>query len=143
MAYQLHKAFLQAEGISLMQVAARRPEALADFDARVPKAGLSRPLAEADIYILALSDRAVGPVSELLPVAGGLLAHTSGALGLEALICEDYLEVEAAMAETAPELVLGTQMERHSAKRLGIPCAVISTPMHVQDVPARISPTLL
>ena len=85
MAYQLHKAFLQAEGISLMQVAARRPEALADFDARVPKAGLSRPLAEADIYILALSDRAVGPVSELLPVAGGLLAHTSGALGLEAL----------------------------------------------------------
>ena len=65
------------------------------------------------------------------------------ALGLEALICEDYLEVEAAMAETAPELVLGTQMERHSAKRLGIPCAVISTPMHVQDVPARISPTLL
>ena len=39
-------------------------------------------------------------------------------LGLEALITDDYLEVEAAMAETAPELVLGTQMERHSAKRL-------------------------
>ena len=40
------------------------------------------------------------------------------------------------------ELVLGTQMERHSAKRLGIPCAVISTPMHVQDVPARMSPQM-
>ena len=64
------------------------------------------------------------------------------ALGLEALICDDYLAVEAAMAETAPELVLGTQMERHSAKRLGIPCAVISTPMHVQDVPARMSPQM-
>jgi light-independent protochlorophyllide reductase subunit B len=63
-------------------------------------------------------------------------------LGLEALISDDYLAVEAAMAEAAPELVLGTQMERHSAKRLGIPCAVISTPLHVQDVPARTSPQM-
>lgn len=63
-------------------------------------------------------------------------------LEIEALITNNYLEVEAAMQETAPELVLGTQMERHSAKRLGIPCAVISTPMHVQDVPARYSPQM-
>ncbi len=63
-------------------------------------------------------------------------------LGLEALISDDYLAVEQAMAEAAPELVLGTQMERHSAKRLGIPCAVISTPLHVQDVPARYSPQM-
>ena len=63
-------------------------------------------------------------------------------LGLEALISDDYLVVEKAMAGAAPELVLGTQMERHSAKRLGIPCAVISTPLHVQDVPARYSPQM-
>jgi len=63
-------------------------------------------------------------------------------LGLEALITNDYLKVEEAMTEATPELVLGTQMERHSAKRLGIPCAVISTPMHVQDVPARYSPQM-
>jgi light-independent protochlorophyllide reductase subunit B len=63
-------------------------------------------------------------------------------LGLEALISDDYLAVEKAMAEASPELVLGTQMERHSAKRLGIPCAVISTPLHVQDVPARYSPQM-
>ena len=63
-------------------------------------------------------------------------------LGLEALITDDYLAVEAAMAEASPELVLGTQMERHSAKRLGIPCAVISSPLHVQDVPARYSPQM-
>jgi light-independent protochlorophyllide reductase subunit B len=61
-------------------------------------------------------------------------------LGLEALITEDYLAVERAIAEAAPELVLGTQMERHIAKRLGIACAVISAPIHVQDVPARYSP---
>ncbi|MCX5944218.1 MAG: ferredoxin:protochlorophyllide reductase (ATP-dependent) subunit B [Cyanobacteria bacterium] len=63
-------------------------------------------------------------------------------LGLEALISDDYLVVEKAMAEAAPELVLGTQMERHSAKRLGLPCAVISSPLHVQDVPARYAPQM-
>lgn len=62
--------------------------------------------------------------------------------GLEAVISDDYLAVEDAVAEAAPELVLGTQMERHIAKRLGIPCAVISTPIHVQDVPARYSPQM-
>ncbi len=60
--------------------------------------------------------------------------------GVEPLIADDYLEVEKAIAAAAPELVLGTQMERHIAKRLGIACAVISAPMHVQDVPARYSP---
>ena len=62
--------------------------------------------------------------------------------GIEALISDDYLEVEAAVAAAAPELVLGTQMERHIAKRLGVPCAVISAPVHVQDFPARYSPQM-
>jgi light-independent protochlorophyllide reductase subunit B len=62
--------------------------------------------------------------------------------GVEALICDDYLDVEAAIAAAAPELVLGTQMERHIAKRLGLPCAVISAPVHVQDFPARYSPQM-
>ncbi|HEY8125531.1 MAG TPA: ferredoxin:protochlorophyllide reductase (ATP-dependent) subunit B [Methylocystis sp.] len=60
--------------------------------------------------------------------------------GVEALVTDDYLEVEAKVAELQPELVLGTQMERHIAKRLGLPCAVISAPVHVQDFPARYSP---
>jgi light-independent protochlorophyllide reductase subunit B len=63
-------------------------------------------------------------------------------LGLEALISDDYLEVEERVAELQPELVLGTQMERHIAKRLGIPCAVISAPVHVQDFPARYAPQM-
>lgn len=62
--------------------------------------------------------------------------------GVEPLITDDYLDVEAAIAAAAPELVLGTQMERHIAKRLGIPCAVISAPVHVQDFPARFSPVM-
>ena len=62
--------------------------------------------------------------------------------GIEATITDDYLDVEAAIQAAQPELVLGTQMERHVAKRLGLPCAVISAPVHVQDFPARHSPQM-
>lgn len=62
--------------------------------------------------------------------------------GVEALISDDYLEVEARVEALQPDLVLGSQMERHIAKRLGIPCAVISGPVHVQDFPARHSPQM-
>ncbi len=64
------------------------------------------------------------------------------AYGIEALVTDDYLAVEAAVAALQPDLVLGTQMERHIAKRLGLPCAVISAPVHVQDFPARYSPQM-
>ncbi len=62
--------------------------------------------------------------------------------GVEALITDDYLDVEDQVASLNPELVLGSQMERHIAKRLGVPCAMISAPMHVQDFPARYAPQM-
>jgi light-independent protochlorophyllide reductase subunit B len=68
--------------------------------------------------------------------------EAAAALDAECLISDDYLEVEEKVAALHPELVLGTQMERHIAKRLGIPCAVISAPVHVQDFPARYSPQM-
>lgn len=68
------------------------------------------------------------------------LRATAEEYGVEALVTDDYLEVEAAIARAQPELILGTQMERHIGKRLGIACAVISAPVHVQDFPARYSP---
>ena len=66
----------------------------------------------------------------------------AGELGVDALITDDYLEVEERVQALQPELVLGTQMERHIAKRLGIGCAVISAPVHVQDHPAAYSPQM-
>ncbi|UWQ18357.1 ferredoxin:protochlorophyllide reductase (ATP-dependent) subunit B [Jannaschia sp. M317] len=63
-------------------------------------------------------------------------------MGVPATITDDYLEVERAIADAAPEMILGTQMERHIGKRLGIPCAVISSPVHVQDFPSRYSPQM-
>ena len=62
--------------------------------------------------------------------------------GVEALITDDYLAVEAQIEALHPELILGTQMERHIAKRHGVPCAVISSPVHVQDFPARYAPQM-
>ncbi|MEL6518800.1 MAG: ferredoxin:protochlorophyllide reductase (ATP-dependent) subunit B [Pseudomonadota bacterium] len=62
--------------------------------------------------------------------------------GVEPLITDDYLVVEEAIEAAQPEMILGTQMERHIGKRLGIPCAVISAPVHVQDFPARYSPQM-
>ncbi|OCW58475.1 ferredoxin:protochlorophyllide reductase (ATP-dependent) subunit B [Hoeflea olei] len=62
--------------------------------------------------------------------------------GVEPLITDNHLDVEDAIIAAQPELVLGTQMERHAAKRLRVPCAVISSPVHVQDFPARYSPQM-
>jgi light-independent protochlorophyllide reductase subunit B len=70
------------------------------------------------------------------------LRDAAKAHGIEATISDDYLAVEAAIQAAQPELILGTQMERHTAKRLGVPCAVISAPVHVQDYPARYSPQM-
>ncbi len=61
---------------------------------------------------------------------------------VEPLITDNHLDVEDAIIAAQPELILGTQMERHVAKRLRIPCAVISNPVHVQDFPARYSPQM-
>jgi light-independent protochlorophyllide reductase subunit B len=58
--------------------------------------------------------------------------------GVEPLISDNHLDVEDAIIAAQPELVLGTQMERHAAKRLRLPCAVISSPVHVQDFPHAI-----
>lgn len=63
-------------------------------------------------------------------------------MDVPAVVTDDYLEVERVIEELAPELILGTQMERHTAKRLGIACAVISAPVHVQDFPARYAPQM-
>jgi len=70
------------------------------------------------------------------------LREAATRLGLTALITDDYLAVQAQIEALQPELILGTQMERHIAKRLGLPCAVISSPVHVQDFPSRYAPQM-
>ena len=78
---------LPASGYALAQVFARNPErgrALAGL-AGCGWENNPEKLAEADIYLLAVSDRAIPELSETLGFGGGLVAHTSGSCDLAEL----------------------------------------------------------
>ena len=85
LAYQLHRALHSAAGIDLVQLASRNPKALAGFDPGIPRAQNLGSLKQADIFILAVADRAIGELAAKLSVGNALLVHTSGAQPLEAL----------------------------------------------------------
>ena len=79
---------LPASGVELCQLFARNPER----GPRVAALGGTtwtddpRRLAAADLYLVAVSDRAVGEVAASLPVpAGAVVAHTAGSVPLDAL----------------------------------------------------------
>lgn len=84
-AFHLHKALLNSPLVSLEYLAARRPSGFEGFDPHIPRGDLSHPLPEADFYLLAVSDQAVAGVSRMLAPSKGMVCHTSGALGVEAL----------------------------------------------------------
>lgn len=58
------------------------------------------------------------------------------------LITEDHTQVGDMIAKLEPSAIFGTQMERHLAKRLDIPCGVISAPIHIQNFPLSYRPFL-
>ncbi len=60
----------------------------------------------------------------------------------QVLITDDHTQVANAIAQAEPAAIFGTQMERHVGKRLGIPCGVISAPIHIQDFPIGYKPFL-
>lgn len=72
-------ALHHAAGIELTQVVARRSEALSDFIPEVPRGVLGTAVAEADVYVVAVSDSAIEAVARELLTKSGLVVHTSGA----------------------------------------------------------------
>lgn len=58
----------------------------------------------------------------------------------EVIITEDYNLIATLIAKTGPDVIFGTQMERHIGKRLNIPCGVISSPVHIQNFPLSYRP---
>ena len=85
LAYHLHRALLGAKDVSLVGLVARRPEALADFEATLPKKMLGTNPDSADVFILAVADSAIAEVMRHYRGKDGLFVHTSGAMGLEVL----------------------------------------------------------
>jgi light-independent protochlorophyllide reductase subunit B len=51
------------------------------------------------------------------------------------LVTEDYRVVAREIDRTRPDIVFGSQMERHSASAVGVPCAVVSPPAHILNFP--------
>jgi len=58
----------------------------------------------------------------------------------EVLITDDHTQVNEMITRVEPSAIFGTQMERHIGKRLGIPCGVISAPVHIQNFPLGYRP---
>ncbi|WP_031461184.1 ferredoxin:protochlorophyllide reductase (ATP-dependent) subunit B [Chloroflexus sp. MS-G] len=49
------------------------------------------------------------------------------------LVTDEFQTVANRIAELRPELVCGTQMERHTARRYDLNCMVISPPTHIEN----------
>ncbi len=56
-----------------------------------------------------------------------------GYLPGELMVTDKFQEVSQFIEDEMPELVCGTQMERHSCRKLDVPCMVISTPTHIEN----------
>ena len=57
----------------------------------------------------------------------------AGYLPGELMVTDKFQEVAQFIEDEMPELVCGTQMERHSCRKLDVPCMVISTPTHIEN----------
>ncbi len=58
----------------------------------------------------------------------------------QVVISDDHALIADLIANTQPDAIFGTQMERHIGKRLAIPCGVISSPVHIQNFPLSYRP---
>ena len=84
-ALHLIKAFAKSGKIDVIQVFSRQKEsASSPLDANKITNNFN-DLAEADLYIIAVSDDAIAKVSSQLPFENRLVVHTSGSVSLDAL----------------------------------------------------------
>ncbi|NJP06624.1 MAG: ferredoxin:protochlorophyllide reductase (ATP-dependent) subunit B [Chloroflexaceae bacterium] len=58
------------------------------------------------------------------------------------LVTEEFQVTAQRIEELQPDLVCGTQMERHTARKLGLQCMVIAPPMHIENHPLSYRPFL-
>ena len=84
-AQHLVAAFLQTDEIELVQVYARDASQWSHLDGRVPVTDDLDAIAIADLYLIAVTDDAIGSISEKLPFNHRLVAHTSGSVSIDGL----------------------------------------------------------
>ncbi|MDY0089957.1 MAG: DUF2520 domain-containing protein [Flavobacteriaceae bacterium] len=84
-ATHLIRTFLKNEKVNLIQVYARNPENLKQI---LPEDKITKNisnLAEADVYIIAVSDNAIKDVSNQIQFKNRLVVHTSGSMNINTL----------------------------------------------------------
>jgi light-independent protochlorophyllide reductase subunit B len=57
----------------------------------------------------------------------------SGYLDGEFIVTDRFQQVARQIEDILPDLVCGTQMERHSSRKLDVPCMVIASPTHIEN----------
>ena len=84
-AQHLIKAFAKSRKIDVIQVFSRKKESASSLLDSNKITNNFNDLAEADLYIIAVSDDAIAKVSSQLPFENRLVVHTSGSISLDAL----------------------------------------------------------
>jgi predicted short-subunit dehydrogenase-like oxidoreductase (DUF2520 family) len=84
-AQHLIKAFTKSELIEVVQVFSRKKEVLSSIIEYDKIVNDFEELTEADLYIIAVSDKAISEVSSNLPFQNRIVVHTSGAASLDVL----------------------------------------------------------
>lgn len=85
-ATHLYSAFLNTEGVIIKQVFGRNQEHLKYFSERSNTTSIADDIIEADIYLVAVSDNAIEPVSQTIPYKKGIVAHTSGSVPMSEIL---------------------------------------------------------
>lgn len=65
--------------------------------------------------------------------AGWVREQLQGYLPEDLLVTEHFQQVAGRIESLRPDLVCGTQMERHSCRKLDLPCMVIAPPTHIEN----------
>ena len=92
----LAEAIADGSGYALVQIYARNRERGEYIAGKVGCRWTDDPqsLAEADIYLIAVSDTAVGPIARMLDFGGAVVAHTAGSVSIDELSgCSEHTGV--------------------------------------------------
>ncbi|MBF4487092.1 MULTISPECIES: Rossmann-like and DUF2520 domain-containing protein [unclassified Flavobacterium] len=84
-AQHLIKAFTKSELVEIVQVYSRKKETLSSLIEFDKITSDFEELQESDLYIIAVSDKAIADVSRQLPFHNRIVVHTSGAASLDVL----------------------------------------------------------
>ena len=87
-AHHLFDAFYQKVEIKVEQVFGRSSNELAKFASKCDTTTNPKDIIDANVYIIAISDTAIGEVSKLLKDKKGLVVHTSGGTSIDSICTE-------------------------------------------------------